>query len=47
VFKDRGSSVVARMYLDAANQAFLEFTDFTRTPPVRRRIGLTGEDSPR
>jgi hypothetical protein len=47
VFKDRGSSVVARMYLDPANQAFLEFTDFTRNPPVRRRIGLAGEDRPR
>jgi hypothetical protein len=47
VFKDRGSSVVARLYLDVANQAFLEFSDFTRTPPVRRRIGLSSEDSPR
>lgn len=47
VFKDRGSSVVARLYLDAANQAFLEFSDFARTPAVRRRIGLAGDDSPR
>ena len=46
VFKDRGSSVVARMYLDATNHAFLEFSDFARTPPVRRRIGLQGEDAP-
>jgi hypothetical protein len=47
VFKDRRSFVVGRLYLDAMNQAFLEFSDFSRTPPVRRRIGLAGEDSPR
>ena len=47
VFKDRRSYVVARMYVDDEERPFLEFSDYTKDPAVRRRIGLAGEDSPR
>jgi len=47
VFKDRRSSVVARLYVDGSDRPYLEFSDYARNPPVRRRIGLAGEDSPR
>jgi hypothetical protein len=44
-FLDRRTSVVSRMYLDEQNRAWLSFTDFTQTPAMIRRYGLTGEDS--
>jgi hypothetical protein len=47
VFKDRRTSVVARLYVDASDRPFLEFSDYTKDPAVRRRIGLASEDSPR
>ena len=45
VFKDRRTSVVARMYLDAQNQVWMQFSDFMQTPAVIRRIGLKGEET--
>jgi hypothetical protein len=45
VFKDRRTSVAARMYLHAQNQVWMQFSDFTRTPAVLRRIGLKGEET--
>lgn len=39
-FKDRRTSVAARMLLTPDNQVWLQFSDFMRTPPVLRRIGL-------
>ena len=45
VFKDRRSSVVARLYVDGSDRPYLEFSDYTKDPAVRRRIGLAGEDS--
>jgi hypothetical protein len=44
-FKDRRTYVAARTYLDAANQVWMEFSDFSQQPPLRRRIGLKGEES--
>ena len=44
-FLDRRTNVVSRMYLDEQNQAWMQFSDFTRTPPVIRRYGLTGEET--
>jgi hypothetical protein len=43
-FLDRRPSVVSRMYLDEQNRAWLSFTDFSQTPAMIRRYGLTGED---
>lgn len=43
-FLDRRTSVVSRMYLDDQNRGWLSFSDFTRTPAVIRRYGLTGEE---
>jgi len=47
VFKDRRSSVVSRLYVDGADRPFLEFSDYSTDPAVRRRIGLAGADNPR
>jgi hypothetical protein len=44
-FKDRRTYVGARLYLDEQNRVWMEFSDFTQNPPVRRRIGLDGEQS--
>jgi hypothetical protein len=44
-FLDRRTSVVSRMYLDEQNRAWLSFTDFTQTPAVIRRYGLSGEET--
>ena len=44
-FKDRRTFVTARLYLDEPNRAWMEFSDFTQTPPPRRRIGLSGEET--
>jgi len=44
-FLDRRTSVVSRMYLDEQNRAWLSFSDFTQTPAVIRRYGLTGEET--
>jgi hypothetical protein len=47
VFKDRRTSVVGRIYLDSANQLWLEFADYMSTPNLYRRMGVRGEDPPR
>jgi hypothetical protein len=44
-FLDRRTSVPARIYLDDQNQVWVEFSDFTQDPTVRRRIGLKGEET--
>ena len=44
VFKDRNTSVVGRMYLDPQNQVWMQFSDFTQTPPLLRRLGIKGEE---
>ena len=44
-FLDRRTNVIARMYLDEQNRAWMQFSDFTQTPPVIRRYGLTGEET--
>jgi hypothetical protein len=43
-FLDRRTNVVSRMYLDDQNRAWMSFSDFTQTPAVIRRYGLTGEE---
>lgn len=43
-FLDRRTSVVSRMYLDDQNRAWLSFSDFSQTPAMIRRYGLTGEE---
>ena len=45
VMKDRRTSVIARWYLDAQNQGWLQFSDFTQTPGIIRRWGLAGEET--
>jgi hypothetical protein len=47
VFKNRKTSVVSRWSLDDRDQAWLEFSDFTRVPAARRRLGLAGDERPR
>jgi len=44
-FLDRRTSVASRMYLDDQNRVWMQFSDFTQTPPVIRRYGLTGEET--
>jgi hypothetical protein len=44
-FLDRRTSVVSRMYLDEQNRAWLSFSDFTQSPAMIRRYGLTGEET--
>ena len=46
-FLDRRTNVVSRMYLDDQNRAWMSFSDFTQTPAVIRRYGLTGEETVR
>jgi hypothetical protein len=46
-FLDRRTSVPARIYLDDQNQVWVEFSDFTQNPTVRRRIGLKCEETVR
>jgi len=43
-FLDRRTNVVSRMYLDEQNLAWMSFTDFTQTPGLVRRYGLSGEE---
>ena len=43
-FLDRRTNVVSRMYLDDQNLAWMSFTDFTQTPALVRRYGLSGEE---
>ena len=45
VMKDRRTNVIGRLYLDAQNQGWLEFSDFTQTPGIIRRWGLAGEET--
>jgi hypothetical protein len=44
-FLDRRTNVVSRMYLDEQNRVWMSFSDFTQTPAVIRRYGLTGEET--
>lgn len=39
-FKDRRTSVAARMLLTPENQVWLQFSDFMAAPPTLRRLGL-------
>ena len=43
-FLDRRTNVVSRMYLDDQNLAWMSFSDFTQTPALIRRYGLSGEE---
>ena len=43
-FLDRRTSVASRVYLDEQNHVWLSFSDFTQTPAVVRRYGLSGEE---
>ena len=43
-FLDRRTSVPARIYLDEQNQVWMEFSDYAQQPPLRRRLGLSGEE---
>src|SRR6187401_2368996 len=43
-FLDRRTNVVSRMYLDDQNRAWMSFSDFSQTPALIRRYGLTGEE---
>lgn len=44
-FKDRRTYIVGRIYLDSANQLWMEFNDYAATPGISRRIGLTGDNA--
>jgi hypothetical protein len=43
-FLDRRTSVHGRIYLDEQNRVWMEFSDYTQQPPLRKRIGLSGEE---
>jgi hypothetical protein len=43
-FLDRRTSVASRMYLDEQNRVWMSFTDYTQTPALIRRYGLSGEE---
>ena len=43
--KDRRTSVVSSWYLDEENRGWFEFSDYMQTPPIRRRSGLTGDET--
>jgi hypothetical protein len=44
-FKRRRTYVGACVYLDEQNRVFwMEFSDSTQTPSVRRRIGVNGDE---
>jgi hypothetical protein len=43
-FLDRRTSVASLLYLDDQNRAWMQFSDFTRTPAAIRRYGLNGEE---
>jgi hypothetical protein len=43
-FLDRRTLVAGRLYLDDQNRLWVEFSDATQTPPLRKRIGLAGEE---
>jgi len=45
--KTQDSRIVGRWHVDTAGKAWMEFADFTQSPPARRRYGLTGEEIPR
>jgi hypothetical protein len=44
-FKDRRTYVAARMYLDPQNLVWMQFSDFTQTPAILRRMGLKGDET--
>jgi hypothetical protein len=44
-FLDRRTNVVSRMYLDEQDRVWMSFSDFTQTPAVIRRYGLSGEET--
>jgi hypothetical protein len=43
-FLDRRTSEAARIYLDAQNQVWTQFSDFTQKPPLIKRTGLSGDE---
>ena len=43
-FLDRRTSVASRMYLDDQNRVWMSFSDFTQTPALVRRYGVSGEE---
>ena len=43
-FLDRKTNAVSRMYLDEQNKVWMQFSDFTQTPALIRRYGLSGEE---
>ena len=43
-FLDRKTNAVSRMYLDEQDEVWMQFSDFTQTPALIRRYGLTGEE---
>ena len=46
-FLDRTTSIPARLYLDEQNRVWLEFIGAQANEIVRRRIGLTGDETTR
>jgi hypothetical protein len=46
-FLDRTTSIPARLYLDDQNRVWLEFVGSQANEIVRRRIGLTGDETTR
>lgn len=46
-FLDRTTSIPARLYLDDQNRVWLEFIGVQANEIVRRRIGLSGDDTTR
>jgi hypothetical protein len=46
-FLDRTTSIPARLYLDEQNRVWLEFTGTQANEIVRRRIGLSGDETTR
>ena len=46
-FLDRTTSIPARLYLDDQNRAWLEFIGTEANEIVRRRIGLSGDQTTR
>jgi hypothetical protein len=43
-FLDRKTFVASQMYLDEQDKVWMQFSDFTQTPAVIRRYGLSGDE---
>ena len=43
--KDRRTMVISSWYLDDQNRGWLEFSDYVQQPAIRRRVGLSGDDT--